>query len=98
MNLKTFFRKKPHPLDAEIQHLLESMIKLNPNCEDYDFAVQNLERLMKARSLTCEQPRLSWDTVLTVLGNLAGILLILNFEKMDVVRSKAIGFILKAKL
>ncbi len=38
------------------------------------------------------------DTVLVVGGNLLGILLILNFEKLDIVRSKAISFVLKGKV
>jgi len=38
------------------------------------------------------------DTILVVGGNLLGILLILNFEKLDIVRSKAISFVLKGKV
>lgn len=38
------------------------------------------------------------DTILIVGGNLAGILLVLNFEKMDIIRSKAISMVLKGKL
>ena len=40
----------------------------------------------------------SLDTVLVVLGNLAGILLILNFEKLNVLTSKAIPFVLKGRI
>ena len=40
----------------------------------------------------------SMDTVLVVLGNLAGILLILNFEKLNVLTSKAIPFVLKGRI
>lgn len=38
------------------------------------------------------------DTLLVVGGNLAGILLILNFEKFDLVRSKALSFVLKGRV
>lgn len=38
------------------------------------------------------------DTLLVVTGNLAGILLILNFEKIDIVRSKAMSFVLKGRV
>lgn len=38
------------------------------------------------------------DTLLIVGGNLAGILLILNFERLDIVRSKALGFVLKGRV
>ena len=42
--------------------------------------------------------KISPDTLLIVGGNLAGILLILNFEKMDIIRSKAISFVLKGRV
>ena len=42
--------------------------------------------------------RVSLDTALVVGGNLAGILLILNFEKLSVLTSKAIPFVLKGRI
>lgn len=42
--------------------------------------------------------RITPDTLLVVFGNLAGILLILNFEKLDIVRSKALSFVLKGRV
>lgn len=41
---------------------------------------------------------ISPDTLLIVGANLLGILLILNYEKLDIVSSKAVGFILKARV
>ena len=38
------------------------------------------------------------DTLLIVGANLVGILLILNYEKLDIVSSKAVSFILKARV
>ena len=38
------------------------------------------------------------DTLLIVGANLLGILLILNYEKLDIVSSKAVNFILKARV
>ena len=38
------------------------------------------------------------DTLLIVGANLLGILLILNYEKLDIVSSKALSFILKVKV
>lgn len=43
-------------------------------------------------------PKITPDTVLVAATNILGILLILNFEKLDIVRSKAIGFILKGRV
>ena len=42
--------------------------------------------------------KVSLDTLLMIAGNLAGILLVLNFEKLDIVRSKAFGMVMKTKL
>ena len=41
---------------------------------------------------------ISPDTLLIVGANLLGILLILNYEKLDIVSSKAVSFILKARV
>lgn len=38
------------------------------------------------------------DTVVIAVTNIVGILLVLNFEKFDIVRSKALGFILKGRV
>ena len=42
--------------------------------------------------------KISPDTLLIVGGNLLGILLILNFEKADIVTSKALNFVLKGRV
>ena len=41
---------------------------------------------------------ISPDTLLIVGANLVGILLILNYEKLDTMSSKAVSFILKARV
>ena len=49
-----------------------------------------------------EMMKPSWtvtpDTLLIAVTNLAGIVLILNFEKLDIVRSKAMSFVLKGRV
>lgn len=42
--------------------------------------------------------KISPDTLLVVGGNLLGILLILNFEKAEIVTSKALNFVLKGRV
>lgn len=41
---------------------------------------------------------ISPDTILIVAGNLAGIILILGYEKMDIITSKALNFVLKGRV
>ena len=49
-----------------------------------------------------EMMKPSWtitpDTLLIAATNLVGIVLILNFEKLDIVRSKAMSFVLKGRV
>jgi hypothetical protein len=38
------------------------------------------------------------DTIAVVAGNLLGIILILGYEKADVITTKALGFVLKGRV
>lgn len=42
--------------------------------------------------------KISPDTVLIVGGNLLGIILILKHEQLDIITSKAIGFVLRGRV
>ena len=63
---------------------------------------EHWEMLMKAvkeyEALSAKKWKFSPDTLLTVGANLFGLLLVLNFEKSDIIRSKAFGLIAKLKL
>ena len=63
---------------------------------------QDWEDLLKKYQTYSDMMKPSWtltpDTLLIAATNLAGIVLILNFEKFDIVRSKAIGFVLKGRV
>lgn len=80
---------------AEQAKVLEEMSKEGITAKDWDTANK------KYQTYT-EMLKTSWkftpDTLLVVGGNLLGIALILNFEKLDIVRSKALGFVLKGKI
>ena len=64
--------------------------------------VTALKQEMDLYSSILDANRVEWkispDTLLVVAGNLAGILLILKFEKLDVIATKAIGFVLKGRV
>ena len=61
-----------------------------------DYTLKEAEILMKQADLE-RRGKISPDTVIMVAGNLAGILLILNFEKVGVVTSKAMGLLIKLR-
>lgn len=60
------------------------------------------DELNKKYQAYSEMMKPSWtltpDTLLVAATNILGIVLILNFEKIDIVRSKAIGFVLKGRV
>ena len=60
------------------------------------------DALNKKYQAYSEMMKPSWkitpDTLLIAATNLVGIVLILNFEKLDIVRSKAMSFVLKGRV
>ena len=63
---------------------------------------QEWDSLNKKYQAYSEMIKPSWtvtpDTLIIAATNLAGIFLILNFEKLDIVRSKAMGFVMKGRV
>lgn len=95
--MKITRKKKQSKLEEEINSVLEEMSVLDKDSEEYETMLGNLETLYKAKSY--EKPSgISADTLLIVGGNLVGIYLILNYEKLNIISSKAIGFVLKGRV
>ena len=94
--MKLFFRQKPK-LEKVIDSMLDKMSELEPGSDDYSQMADNLEKLLKIRSY--EKSRgLSPDTVLVVAANIIGIVLILKHEELDIITSKALGFVLRGRV
>lgn len=94
--MKIKFRKKTK-LEVVIDSILDDMSKLEPNSDEYTDMANNLEKLLKAKS--CEKLKgISPDTIAIVLGNLLGIVLILKHEKIDIITTKALSFVLKGRV
>lgn len=94
------FKKKPKErtaLELAIDDLIEKMMLSEAGSAEHSAIAKDVEVLQKAKSHEKDKS-INPDVALTVGGNLAGILAILSFEKFNVVTSKAIGFVLKAKL
>lgn len=82
-------------LEEEIARIISELSGLDPNSHEY---AQTVEQLEKLDALTChkvEKKALSKDALLAAGANLAGILLILNYERIGAVTSKALGFVRK---
>lgn len=86
----------PTHLDEVITKVLAQMSETNSGTPEFAAMADQLTKLYKLKEI--ESPsRVSPDTLAVVAGNLAGILMILNFERVHIVTSKAIGFVLKPR-
>jgi hypothetical protein len=83
-------------LEEVIDAVQDRMLKMPPDSDEFAKTVDGLDKLYKIKS--ANRDRVSMDAMVAVVGNLAGILLILNFERFHVVSSKALGFVLKTKV
>lgn len=84
-------------LNEAIEEALRDFKGFSPNQEGYAEAVDAIVKLKTLQDESKSRSTISLDTVVSVAGNLAGILLILNFERAGVVASKAISFVSKLK-
>lgn len=87
---------EPTKLDEEIIRLLTIMEEETPDSDEYSKTADQLIKLMKLREEISSKRRVSPDTLAVVLGNIAGIGLILSYERAHVITSKALGFVMKS--
>lgn len=90
-------KKEPNKLEKAIDELIDELDTVTGDSDEYTNMVENLVKLSKIASEKTHI-KINPDTVLAVAGNLAGILLILNYEQINVVASKALGFVHKARI
>lgn len=96
--LKIFTKKdKRNKLEKEIESVLAKMSLVEPSTDEYQSMTKNLEVLYKAKSYEKDR-HISADTIAVVVGNLVGIILILYYEKADIITSKALGHILRGRV
>lgn len=93
------FQKKENPLDQQLDEAIISihneMKVLTSDDADYAKMTTQLERLHHLKTPSPEA--VSLNTLLLIGGNLAGILMIIGFEKSHVMTSKALGFLGKLR-
>lgn len=94
-NLKT--SQPPSALDKAIASIHDQLDSYDADSREYAAMVDQLEKLYKMKASN-KANTISADTLAIIGGNLAGILLILNFERMGVVASKALGLVIKTKI
>lgn len=96
------FKKKATAEDTAFNEALTTALtelpSLSADSAEYTAAIKNIEALYSVRSSEKKRRAISADTALVVAGNLAGIIMILGYEKAHVVTSKALSFVLKSKI
>lgn len=89
-------------LDGEIARLISEMSAMPGDSDEYKKSVDNLKMLYEAKqiesNLEAKPTTVDVNTVITVAGNLIGILAILGFEQAGVITSKGLNFVLKPKI
>lgn len=85
-------------LDAVIDEVLGDLKeRLTSDSEEYTTATENLIKLMKLKQELDPSWRPSPDAIVGAVGSILGIVLVLHFEKLGVITSKAFGFLGKMK-
>lgn len=86
--------KETQALVDAITKALNCLQTFEPTSKEY---ADTLSKIEKLNAIKAKAPRVSPDTVAVVLGNLVGILMILNHERAHVVVTKALGFVMKTR-
>jgi hypothetical protein len=95
------FKKKlieTNLLKVEIDRLTLELSGLNPESKEYAQTVEQLAVLHKLWLSERKQPLFSPDALLAAATNLFGIGLIMSHERLNVITTKALGFVTKPTL
>ena len=92
---------KPRPqsktlVDKELDRLFSELRSLMIDSEEY---AATLDRIVKLHKLQAEEKpkRVSPDTLILAGTNLLGIIIILKFEQLNIITTKAMSFVQKPR-
>lgn len=89
-------REDKPSLDVSLAAAHASLQNLDPTSEEYGVVLDRIARLEKMKDAR-RRPSISPDTLVMAATNLAGILLILNYERTGIVTTKALGFVSRTR-
>jgi len=93
INAKNPFKpQEPTDLEREIARLLKELADLPADGEEYDKISNQLKKLYPLKE-TDSKKKVSGDVLVGAVANLVGIGMILQYEHVHIVTSKALGFI-----
>jgi len=94
---KNFMKVEETPLLKESERVLSLMTALSPATAEYAAMATQYDKLCEAESRKKER-RVSLDTIAIIAANLVGIVLIMHYEQVHVLSSKAVSFVPKLKI
>lgn len=86
---------EPTALDTAIDEALAQLTHHAADSEEYAAITNQVVRLMKLKEKPSHS-RVDRNTMAMIAGNLAGIGMILSYERTHVITSKALGFVLRS--
>lgn len=95
MNIFTKKKSNKEQIEELIDSLTMSISLEDPISEHYKIMTENLKSLEEAKS---KEDKVSKDATIGVMSNVGLALLILNYEKIGVITSKAFQLITKVKI
>lgn len=87
---------KPSAIDTVIDDALYQLKGINVDSDEYTEIMNQISELYRLKEKTSTK-HVSPDTLAIIVGNLAGIVLILGYERAHVVTSKALSFVIKPR-
>jgi len=92
-------QKKPTQLSKRIEDHLDYMSTLDPASEEYAVAVNQLSVLAGAKvGIEPASPPVDKAAIVSAGSSLAGILLVMNFERLSIIATKAFGLITRIRI
>ena len=91
-----FTRRNEAQLQSSLDAAHASLQSLDPTSKDYEVVLDRISKLQKMAE--SNRPKsVSPDTLVMAATNLLGIVLILNYERLGIVTSKALPFVSKTR-
>lgn len=85
----------PTDLTQVYEQLFAKLKELDPTTTDYAHVIDQLDKLTKMTPK--KEPFVKPEVLVAAGANLVGILAILNFERLNPLTSKALGFVTKIR-
>jgi hypothetical protein len=87
-------------LEEEIQRLTGELTMLDPTDSDYEIIAENLDKVVKIHNeqkKVVNKSGIDKNVLISAGTNILGILLVLNYEKLGIISSKAFSMIGKMR-